>query len=123
MVLFDGVSAALMQHTTQRGTRSSWPVGQADCVWKFAHPVNTHAGVNALTAARIGLAAVDRMRDAMPGIYFHYTITECHDAEVEISDFSGMLFFIEQPEQADCAGQRSGGVRPQPCESGRGAVH
>lgn len=47
---------------------------------KVVHPVNAHAGVNALTAARIGLDAVDHMRDTMPGIYFHYTITECHGA-------------------------------------------
>lgn len=85
--LFDGVSAALMQHTSQGDKVSAGGPGGLCVVpiiiryrGKVVHPVNAHAGVNALTAARIGLDAVDHMRDTMPGIYFHYTITECHGA-------------------------------------------
>lgn len=145
--LFDGINAALMQHTSQGDMVSAGGPGGLCVVpkvvrysGKTVHPVNAHAGVNALTAARIGLNAVDHMRDTMPGIYFHYTITECHGAvnvtpdlvtleahvrgwdvnyirecnetinrclragamaagaEVEIHDFSGTLFFNEQPE-------------------------
>ena len=82
--LFDGVSAALMQHTAQGDKVSAGGAGGLCVVQKLvrytgksAHPVNAHSGVNALTAARIGLNAADHMRDTMPGVYFHYTITEC----------------------------------------------
>lgn len=66
--LFDGVSAALMQHTSQGDKVSAGGAGELCVVPKlvryrgrFAHPVNAHIGVNALTAARIGLDAVDHM--------------------------------------------------------------
>lgn len=66
--LFDGVSAALMQHTSQSDKVSAGGAGGLCVVPKLvryrgrsAHPVNAHIGVNALTAARIGLDAVDHM--------------------------------------------------------------
>ena len=66
--LFDGVSAALMQHTSQGDKVSAGGAGGLCVVPKLmryrgrsAHPVNAHIGVNALTAARIGLDAVDHV--------------------------------------------------------------
>lgn len=66
--LFDGVSAALMQHTSQGDKVSAGGAGGLCVVPKLvryrgrsAHPVNAHIGVNALMAARIGLDAVDHM--------------------------------------------------------------
>ncbi len=66
--LFDGVSAALMPayHAGRQGFRGG---AGGLCVvpklvryrGKSAHPVNAHIGVNALTAARIGLDAVDHI--------------------------------------------------------------
>lgn len=91
--LFDGVSAALMQHTAQGDKVSAGGAGGLCVVPKLvrytgksAHPVNAHSGVNALTAARIELDAADHMRDTMPGVYFHYTITECGGAVNVIPD-------------------------------------
>lgn len=82
-----------MQHTTQGDKASAGGPGGLCVVPKLvrykgrsAHPVNAHIGVNALTATRIGLAAVDHMRDTMPGIYFHYIITECRGAVNIIPD-------------------------------------
>lgn len=82
-----------MQHTTQGDKASAGGPGGLCVVPKLvrykgrsAHPVNAHIGVNALTAARIGLAAVDHMRDTMPSIYFHYIITECRGAFNVIPD-------------------------------------
>ena len=57
-----------MQHTTQGDKASAGGAGGLCVVPKLVryrgksvHPVNAHIGVNALTAARIGLDAVDHI--------------------------------------------------------------
>lgn len=91
--LFDGVSAAVMQHTMSGDKVTAGGAGGLCIVPKVVrykgrsvHPVNAHNGVNALTAARIGLNAVDNMRDTMPGIYFHYYLAECGGAVNVVPD-------------------------------------
>ncbi len=91
--LFDGVSAAVMQHTMGGDKVTAGGAGGLCIVPKVirykgraVHPVNAHNGVNALTAARIGLNAVDNMRDTMPGIYFHYNLAECSGAVNVVPD-------------------------------------
>ena len=87
--LFDDVDAMIMQHTmTGDKVTPGGPGGMGfitkliNYTGKSSHAAMPECGVNALTAARIGLGAVDAIRDTFKdedGIRFHPIITKGGD--------------------------------------------
>ena len=101
--LFDDIDAMIMQHTTKGDTVNAGGPGGMGFIAKLvryigkeSHGAVPEQGINALTAARIGLGAVDAIRDTFrdeDGIRWHPIITKGGDlvnvvpGEVKIESF------------------------------------